>query len=1007
MKKIICFIIAFIITLSTLSALLIITLLADDTVFDGGNGTEEFPYFISTPAQLNEVRNYPDSYFIQTADIDMTGTYHMVIETLNGGYDGGGHYIKGLTNSLFGENNGYIRNLGLKESNVKDSGHSFTNGYKGLQGTAATLAIVNNGEINGCYSVDFTVNANVSYRYSTDIAVYAYSGGLVCENKSSGIIENCYSIGTTSSIASATTTGPINTHATARARSGGIAANNAGVISNCYSISEVSAGANKVSYTGSTEKYAGVLCAFNTNKIENCYYAKKYPSYSGVPFSSNDAETEAIEVTEDELKSYAMISKLNKNNFYTYQMDIYGANNNYPCLNTQESGTMGIVTSHKSGNYKGEFELNVKLEYPNGGTYNLYYAIIGKNDSFLPCSSPISITDKNTAIIVYVENAFNKKMRRMYKLDYRLADHPVSASYDTGKYSEPLSIILTNDEKGAEIYYTTDGSDPKNGTRYTGTIPIFKNTTILTIAKVNGEFGDIIEYEYKISPVITPSKPAGSYSSPFSLTLKSSLTPYEIYYTTNGLSDPTKDKDQAIKYTGAFEIFRSTNLKVAACFEGEWSDVYTFYYEFPQAEITASIEPGEYPDIQTVDFSCNLPYAELEIRNYNTQEYYSSSVEIYKTTTLNVTATYKGEYINSKNFEYILPQAEVTSNPPPGSYNNIIQTELSASVPSYKIYYTLDGSDPEINGIQYTTPIELDKTTTIKTVAKYKDITIKEQDLNYTLDLPYVNANFENGVYYEAIDVTLSSNNAFYDVYYTLDGSDPKTNGIKYTAPIKVSKYAIIRTVPAFNNIFGTSSTYKYLILSGELEKPYITANYENGTYHKTFEVTLSSSDPLYDIYYTIDGKDPLIYGIKYSSPIRIKTSCILKAVPAFGSEYGKPSSYEYRVLSGNSPDISADTIKLEKGERYLSIYLSAINKSPFTEPADIYVALYNKKGSLLNLEKVSYDIEPTSFITYLSCDLPPEIPEDGYFKIICWSKDTMHPLFDSQKIPVSEVSSQ
>ena len=37
-----------------------------------GEGTAENPYRISTAAELNEVRNYLDKHFIQTADIDLT-----------------------------------------------------------------------------------------------------------------------------------------------------------------------------------------------------------------------------------------------------------------------------------------------------------------------------------------------------------------------------------------------------------------------------------------------------------------------------------------------------------------------------------------------------------------------------------------------------------------------------------------------------------------------------------------------------------------------------------------------------------------------------------------------------------------------------------------------------------------------------------------------------------------------------------------------------------------------
>ncbi len=1000
MKKIISFALTFIIMILVLSIGSIITASANDAVFDGGNGTEEFPYIVSTSDQLCKIGNYPDSYFIQAADIDMTGVYYNTMETLNGGYDGGGHCVKGLTVSMFGENNGFIRNLGLTDTQINDKGHSFTNGYKGLQANTAALAVTNNGEINGCYSVDSFINASVSYTYSTDIVTYAFAGGLVCENKSSGVIENCYNRGTIRAYASARTNGPINTHATSRARAGGIVAynSNGGTVRNCYSVTDVLAKASKSSYTGSEESYAGIVCAYNLETIENCYYVADYDHSPGVT-SYPGVAAEATQVTDDEIKRYDMIAKLNNTSPLIYQQDIYNTNEGYPVLNTQ-GGTMGIVTSHEPGNYSGEFELDIKLEFPNGGTYNLYYAVLGKDEAFEPCLSPISITDKNTTVIAYVENAYNTKMRRVYKLDYKLADHPVLASHEPKLYNEPISVVLTCNEEGAEIYYTTDGSDPQNGTRYTGSIPIFKNTTILTAAKVNGEFGDAIKYEYRISPIITPSVTEGSYDSPFMMSLKSSLAPYEIYYTANGWGDPTKENEGAVKYTGEFEVYTWTKIRAAACFEGEWSEIYEFIYEFPEAEITPSLEPGEYSDVQTVSFSCNLPYADLEITDSNSNHIYKSSIEIYKTTTVNVAVTYKDQFVRSKSFTYTLPEAEIIASPASGSYNNIINVELSGNIPSYEIYYTLDGSDPNVYGMPYTDSIELDKTTTIKTAAKYGNITVVENSFNYTLDLPYVTADYESGIYNEAVEIALSSSNAFYDVYYTLDGSDPKVSGIKYSSPIKVTSSSVIRAVPVFNNTFGTSSSYKYIISSGETETPSVTANYESGNYNKTFEVELLCGSEFYDVYYTLDGSDPKTNGIKYNMPIKVTASSLIRAIPVFGNIFGEESSYEYHIFSADSKSISADNISSEKNNNgYLSIYFTIENSSPIMEPSDLYFVFYDGKGALLNVEKRNNDIQPGRVGSYTSCNIPQEMPEDGYFKIICWAKDTMYPLFASEKI--------
>ena len=110
--------------------------MANDSVFAGGTGTKDDPYQVSTPEQLNEVRNYLDKYFIQINDIDMTeatsegGTYWndgagwIPINEFVGHYDGRNYKIIGLNIyeyhhfvGLFGHAYGYatIENIVLTD----------------------------------------------------------------------------------------------------------------------------------------------------------------------------------------------------------------------------------------------------------------------------------------------------------------------------------------------------------------------------------------------------------------------------------------------------------------------------------------------------------------------------------------------------------------------------------------------------------------------------------------------------------------------------------------------------------------------------------------------------------------------------------------------------------------------------------------------------------------------------------------------------------------------------
>ena len=70
--------------------------------FAGGSGTESDPYLVANANDLDNVRNYPEAYFLQVADIDLENQSwlpigHIRDNRFKGFYDGGGHLISNLT----------------------------------------------------------------------------------------------------------------------------------------------------------------------------------------------------------------------------------------------------------------------------------------------------------------------------------------------------------------------------------------------------------------------------------------------------------------------------------------------------------------------------------------------------------------------------------------------------------------------------------------------------------------------------------------------------------------------------------------------------------------------------------------------------------------------------------------------------------------------------------------------------------------------------------------------
>jgi hypothetical protein len=135
--------------------------------FAGGSGTIEDPYQIANAEQLNQVRNYLTSSFIQTADIDLgvapwnvgegwdpIGDYDPwdPSKSFRGNYDGNGYTINNLLIERLVESNlglfGSI--LGCKINNVRLINFLINSEGSGPIGGISGMAYEN--DVSGCYS---------------------------------------------------------------------------------------------------------------------------------------------------------------------------------------------------------------------------------------------------------------------------------------------------------------------------------------------------------------------------------------------------------------------------------------------------------------------------------------------------------------------------------------------------------------------------------------------------------------------------------------------------------------------------------------------------------------------------------------------------------------------------------------------------------------------------------------------------------------------------------------
>ncbi|MDY0235944.1 MAG: GLUG motif-containing protein [Gudongella sp.] len=265
--------------------------------FEGGSGTVGDPYLVSTPDQMNNVRNHLDKHFKQTEDINLLeytvkkawnpigSSSNMFTGSFNGngkeisknisahsdldgqglfGFTASGAKLYNITLSksqidgkfhvgaLVGHNNGSVINC---VASGKVTGSADVGGLVGyntglIDGCEAEGQISGAEEIGGLVGTNFGgVIRNSMNKYNSVTGSYNV-GGLVGSNLNGGLIENCYTVGK-----------KISGWSSGGKNIGGLVGLNSGIISSCYtSFANVNG-----------EQFLGGLVGYNKGAISISY----------------------------------------------------------------------------------------------------------------------------------------------------------------------------------------------------------------------------------------------------------------------------------------------------------------------------------------------------------------------------------------------------------------------------------------------------------------------------------------------------------------------------------------------------------------------------------------------------------------------------------------------------------------------------------------------------------------------------------------------------------------
>lgn len=137
-------------------------------------------------------------------------------------------------------------------------------------------------------------------------------------------------------------------------------------------------------------------------------------------------------------------------------------------------------------------------------------------------------------------------------------------------------------------------------------------------------------------------------------------------------------------------------------------------------------------------------------------------------------------------------------------------------------------------------------------------------------------------------------------VYYTLDGTDPKTSDTKKTYNagdvITITATTTLRAVAEKDNIYSdeTTATYTFVV-----EAP--TFDVASKKFSEPFDVTITAHEGA-TIYYTLNGENPTEESTRYEGAITILAETTLKAIAVIKGVLSDvtTATYTYRAPSDN-----------------------------------------------------------------------------------------------------------
>lgn len=478
--------------------------------------------------------------------------------------------------------------------------------------------------------------------------------------------------------------------------------------------------------------------------------------------------------------------------------------------------------------------------------------------------------------------------------NYTFAVFPLATLTPGGSFSNDVPItVTTKTETNVTFTYTTNGKDPETNSTPWVNPTVLSNSGPVIVRGFREGFEPSAAlsntFSFFVNPLSVPLS-GGSFSNDVPVTVASRTTNVTFYFRRDGVDPNTTDASvPATNSIGSMVISNSGPFQVRGFRTGyKESDVVSNTFNFFVANPV--IKPPGLSSSNQVEITLSSDTKQAELfwtidgtEPTRTSNLYSNKFFLGQSGWLQVRG-YRAGYTDSAivSNQFSLKVAPIKISPPGLSSNNAVRITLTSGTtnPVPRIYWTIDGTDPETNGATsflYTAPFFLTTSGTLKVRGFVDGIDpsdISSATFNLTVATTFIAVTPDKDVNINEATVVMTTitTNPPAQIRYTLDGSTPTTNSTLYTAPLTVVTNSNFRAAGFVNGFIEGGVTNRNVGIQVDTPVMFPPGGFFQDGTTVTLSVKYSNSVSQAKIYYTLNGNDPGTNDFLYTGPIPINS---------------------------------------------------------------------------------------------------------------------------------------